>query len=275
MASIKLADNTCITIDGRQMRLGAIACRLALLLTVWLAPVPSSAQPTAPHLDLKPTSTTDMAMETFLDRLMQSESGGRDTVANPRSTAVGPFQFVVATFLLVAERHFSAETAALTLPQILALRTNRPFARRAAEAFTRDNAAQLAAAGVQPTWPHLRLAFFAGAEGAIRVVKSKPETPVSAVLGPSAVVANPFLARMTAKDLIARSARDILQTPSTSAGLRVEGAAEPKQKLEVPVRCDLRLISCRRWLALAERRQLKQFAAQQKRPRRGSAAKAL
>ena len=245
------------------------------MLALWLCADGTRAQPTAPHLDPKTEAQGEMTMETFLDRLMLSESGGRDTVANPRSTAVGPFQFVVSTFLSLAERHFAAETASLTLPQILSLRTNRTFARRAAEALTRDNAAQLAAAGLQPTWPHLRLAFFAGADGAIRVLKAKPETPVSAILGASAITANPFLSRMTAKDLVARSARDILQPPATSAGLKVEKPDQPKQRLEIPVQCDLRLISCRRWLALAEQRQLKQFASRQKRPRKGASAKSL
>jgi hypothetical protein len=121
----------------------------------------------------------------------------------------------------------------------------------------------------------LRLAFFAGADGAIRVIKAKPETPVGTILGASAVTANPFLARMTTKDLIARSARDILQPPATSAGLPMQRDDQPKQRAEIPVQCDLRLISCRRWLELAERRQLKQFAAQQKRSRKGVSAKAL
>jgi hypothetical protein len=252
-------------------RATAVAARVVwLALFAQVAATGAQAQPTAPHFDrqIAPavTATADMTMATFLDRLMLAESGGRDNVANPRSTAVGPFQFVVATFLTLAQQHFATETAALSPAQILALRTNRAFSRRAAEAYTRDNAAQLAAAGIKPTWPHLRLAFFTGADGAIRVIQAKPETPVSAVLGPAAMTANPFLARMTTRDLVARSARDLLQPATTTAGLTVDPAGK-RRKIAIPVQCDLSLPSCRRWLALAERRQLRQFAAARKGPR--------
>jgi hypothetical protein len=221
--------------------------------------------------------TGDMTMATFLDRLMLSESGGRDNVANPRSTAVGAFQFISGTFLAVVQRHFAAETAALGPVQILALRTDRAFARRAAEAFTRDNAARLVAAGLAPSWPNLRLAFFAGAEGAVRVLQAEPNIRAGAVLGPGVVAANPFLTHMTARDLLARSARDLQVPPATLAGLAVDPAdaarraalpSKPK-KPQITVLCDLDLPSCRRWLALAERRRPAMLAAK-KTARRGT-----
>jgi hypothetical protein len=40
---------------------------------------------------------SDTAFGTFLDRLMHAESAGRDSAANPRSTALGPFQFIKST----------------------------------------------------------------------------------------------------------------------------------------------------------------------------------
>lgn len=254
----------------------SIMARRSALAALLFAAAPVMAEPPTPPAAAGATepAVSEMTMETFLDRLMLAESGGRDTVANPRSTAVGPFQFVVATFLSVARRHFAAETAALTPQQILALRTNRAFARRAAEAFTRDNAAQLAAAGIATSWPNLRLAFFAGADGAIRVIKARPETPAAAVLGAAATAANPFLLRLTAAGLIERSARDLQQPATTTAGLAVTPgltpAATPRERA-VPVQCDLSLPSCRRWLALAERRQLRKIAAAAARATRLSA----
>lgn len=243
--------------------------RIVLTVCALILASAATAQPTAPHADAKPAASADdtMTIETFLDRLMLAESGGRDTVANPRSTAVGPFQFVVATFLSLTRQYFEAETASLTTAQILALRTNRAFSRRVAHAYTNENAARLAAAGIAPTWPYLRLAFFAGAAGATRVIAAKPETPVVAVLGPATVAANPFLARLTTRGLIERSARDLLQSASTTAGLAADPALSPKAS-GIPVRCDLGLPSCRRWLALAERRQLRRLAAARK-PQRG------
>jgi hypothetical protein len=206
-------------------------------------------------------------MSRFLDRLMLAESGGRDDARNPRSTALGPFQFIESTFLAVAQRHFDAETKDLSQAQILKLRTNRSFARRAAEAFTRDNAAQLAAAGLPATFANLRLAFLAGAGGAIRVLQSDPHAPVIRLLGPHVVQANPFMAGMKAEDLAAWSARNLAATeieaaevaadPSRLAKLGRGRAARPA----VAVRCNRALASCRRWVALATQRLTKRKIA--------------
>jgi hypothetical protein len=258
---------------------------LAALLALSAAALPAAAQRSEAAMDAgaaapaRPTAC-DMTMDTFLDRLMLAESGGRDRVANPRSSAIGAFQFISATFLAVVQKHFAAETAALSPVEILALRTDRAFARKAAEAFTRDNAVHLTAAGQTPSWPNLRLAFFAGAEGAVRVLQANADTPASSILGSSALHANPFLANMTARDLLARAARDLQVRPETVtvAGVAVDPAdvakraalpSKPK-KPAIAVLCDLDLPSCRRWLALAERRRPAMLAAAKKTARKGT-----
>jgi outer membrane biosynthesis protein TonB len=151
----------------------------------------------------------DAAFETFLDRLMRAESAGRDSAANPRSTALGPFQFIKSTFLAVMRRHFPADVANLNDRDILALRTDRGFARRAAEAFSRDNMDFLADRGLKPTFGHLRLAFLLGPSAAAKVVEAAPNKPVSHILDGSVIVANPFMRRMTAGELVARATRDV------------------------------------------------------------------
>lgn len=194
-----------------------------------------------------------MTMDTFLDRLMQAESAGRLTARNPRSTALGPFQFIESTFLAVARRYFPGETQSMTPPQILALRTNLEFSRRAAEAYTKENAAVLQSEGVAATYPNLRLAFLLGAAGAVKVLKAPPDTPLSRLLGPAVLIANPFMITMTARGLAQRSARDIAQPVDTQQSVILPpGAVPPKRtaKPAVSVRCNLRLPSCRRWVAL-------------------------
>jgi hypothetical protein len=214
----------------------------------------------AAHAPPNPAAVVDgkAAMDLFLDRLMMAESGGRDGARNPRSTALGPFQFIESTFLEVVARHFAAETAKLETPAVLALRTDRAFARRAAEAFTRDNAALLVAAGLPASYANLRLAFFAGAEGAIRVLKADPATPVRQLLGAAAIGANAFLARMTAGDVVAWSARNLaasrLSSEAVTADLSRLSKAGRARKATVAARCNRRLVSCRRWIALATRR---------------------
>ena len=194
-----------------------------------------------------------MTMEMFLDRLMMAESGGRLEARNPRSTAVGPFQFIESTFLSLAKRNFATETAGMTQPQILALRTDMAFARKAAEAYTRENAAVLQSLGVAPSYPNLRLAYLLGPNGAARVLKAPPDAPLATVLPPAVLVANPFMAWLTARGLAQRSAREVSQPVTTSQGVDVPpGSALPKRNLPpgLAVRCNLRLPSCKRWLSL-------------------------
>jgi hypothetical protein len=270
-----IAPAPCCASPGRALSVAAV---VALLLAVQAlspaaageakaAPLPPAAAPAAtdmqPTSDGKPDASTiaDAAgMARFLDRLMLAESGGRDTARNPRSTAYGPFQFIERTFLDVARRHFSAETAKLTPAATLAMRTDRAFARRAAEAYTRDNAAVLAEAGLAPTFANLRLAFLVGSGGAVRVLKAEEKTPVICVLGAAVVQANPFMAGMNAAGLIAWSARNLADGVVAAQALAnvgsgpVKGGAKAKPRPQIAIRCNEALASCRRWVSLAKQR---------------------
>jgi len=186
------------------------------------------------------------AFETFLDRLMRAESNGQDDAANPRSTALGPFQFIKSTFIDVVRRHFASEIATLDDGAILALRTNRTFARRAAIAFSRDNLAFLSEQGLNPTFGHLRLAFLVGPSAAARLLQAAPETPVAEILGSGVITANPFMRGMSAADLIARADRDVGADHVRHVAPRRSGLAVAAV---VPV-CNQGLASCRRWVAL-------------------------
>ena len=142
---------------------------------------------------------------------MAAESGGRSDARNPRSTALGPFQFIESTFLEVTRRHFSTEIAGLTDKQTLQLRTEPAFARRAAEVFCRENIKYLKERGLEPTFAHLRLAFLLGPADAARIMQAKAHAPLSQVLSAPVVSANPFMRRMSVADLIAKSARDVMR----------------------------------------------------------------
>ena len=82
-------------------------------------------------------SAPPRVFDIFLTRLMAAESGGRLKAKNPRSSALGPFQFIKSTFLHMARRHFLAEIAGLTEEEILELRTDPELSRRAAVVFCR------------------------------------------------------------------------------------------------------------------------------------------
>jgi hypothetical protein len=234
-------------------------------------PAPAAAQPVADKVSAPPpvekaslAAVADRsAFDTYLDRLMRAESGGRDTAANPRSTALGPFQFIKSTFLDLARRHFSMEVQELSEDEILKLRTDRNFARRCAENYSRENLTFLAGQGLQPTFGHLRLAFLLGPFGAARVLQAPPATPVADVLGPAVIRANPFMARMSASNLIAKTARDVGETvsevdvaeatPVRVVAMQPEPVAAPRpvvRALAARHACNPKLASCRKFAAL-------------------------
>ncbi len=224
-----------------------------------------------------------MTMDMYLDRLMRAESGGRLNARSATSSALGPFQFIDETFRIVVRRHFAAETATLTPPQILALRTDLAFSRRAAEAFTKDNASLLVGAGIPATFQNLRLAYLLGAGGAIKVLQTDPAMPLPTLLPANVIRANSFMRPLTASGLIARAARDVAVQPSSVAGIvatpaatadvsaavatvppanpaavgtgTIKVAAIVPKAPAIVVNCDLGLASCRKWLATEQRRQ--------------------
>ncbi len=197
--------------------------------------------------------------EIYLDRLMMAESSGRDFLKNSRSSALGPFQFIKGTFLYVTRRHFKADTKGMSEAQVLALRTNRTFSRKVIAVYTQELARHLKRHGLPTTYGNLRLAYLLGPSGATRVLKAKPTLPVRQLISRAAVAANPFLAAMTAQDLIDRAVRDI--SMDRSKRLHVAASKPGKASSNQPrikVRCNLSRPSCRRWLALRKAKLRKQ-----------------
>jgi hypothetical protein len=196
---------------------------------------------------------------------MAAESGGRSDAKNPRSTALGAYQFIKSTFLEIVRRHFPGEVAGLSEEQILRLRTDADFSRRAAAAFCRESIAYLKAQGLEPTFAHLRLAYLLGPGDAARVMQASAQTPVGKVLSASVIRANPFMRRMSVADLIAKSERDVTHDrkelvaeapqprsrPSPQARRRLSGKAKQRTARSKP--CDPRRASCHRFLALQEK----------------------
>lgn len=186
----------------------------------------------------------------FLDRLMLAESGGRADAKNPATSAYGAFQFLSVTFLDVMRRDFPALAAGKSDAEILKLRGDLEVSRNAALIYTRENASFLTAHSAPVTAANLRLAFFVGPGGAVKVLAAKAEEPLSNILSAAALAANPMFSRMTAAALIERSSRE-------AEGVGEQFSAAPLSKAaasKVDVRCNLKLASCRKWLALAERR---------------------
>jgi len=141
----------------------------------------------------------------FTDRVVGAESGGDRFAKNSRSSATGLGQFIESTWLSMFKKHFPDQAAGLTDAAILALRTDANYSRKLIEAYARDNAAVLQKAGVSVNEVALQLAHFLGPQGAVAVLKAAPGTPVSQVLGPGAIKANPEVlgGNKTVDDVIA------------------------------------------------------------------------
>jgi hypothetical protein len=158
---------------------------------------------------------------------MGAESGGRRLVANPRSSAVGPFQFIKSTFLATLRHHFPEEVTGRSDKEVLALRTIPALARRATEAFSKDNADYLQARGINPTFADLRLAFLLGPADAVRVLQRPAQTPVNEILSRPTIRANPLMRTMTAAALIEKCARDLTRESSYAVAQATGGVEEP------------------------------------------------
>lgn len=141
-------------------------------------------------------------IDAYLHRLMMAESAGKPHAKNPRSTALGPYQFINSTFIEVVDRHFSDEVEGMSQSEILALRTDMEFARRAAIAFNDDNAKYLRERGVKPTFAHLRLSHLLGPAAAVKVLRAKSNTQLTKLLPNPVIRANPFMKRMTVARLV-------------------------------------------------------------------------
>jgi hypothetical protein len=203
----------------------------------------------ANEADKKPAPSETEAL--FLDRLMQAESGGRLNAKNPRSSALGPFQFIESTFYEVVTQHLPDVAVDKSYTEIQQLRTDLAVSRSAALAYTRQNAVFLNKRGIKPEAGYLRLAFLLGASGAADVIAAKPDTLLSELLSGSALAANPFMKSMSAKQLIERAKREAAGLkPLPIVAQNLAASAHPK----IRVRCNLKRASCRKWLALAKKR---------------------
>ncbi|MFT8922723.1 hypothetical protein [Acetobacter sp.] len=150
----------------------------------------SPAQPTVGQA--AQAGATDLITQHFLDHMRQAESGGNANATNPNSSATGAYQFTNPTWTELMRQH---PDLGLTADG----RTDPAQSQVAAKQLATDNLAYMLAHGVQsPTEGQAYLAHFAGAPTATNLVQADPNTPISQIMSPQQVAANPFLRNMTA-----------------------------------------------------------------------------
>lgn len=137
----------------------------------------------------------------LIDSIVGAESGGNPNATNPNSSASGLGQFINSTWVSTLRQHRPDIASGKSDADLIALKADPQLSREMTGAYADDNGKILQGAGVPVTPGSTYLAHFAGPQGAVSVLKADPNTPISEVLTPGAVKANPFLQGMTAGDL--------------------------------------------------------------------------
>lgn len=131
-------------------------------------------------------ASADGAAGDYLKTVRGVESGGNPNAKNPNSTATGIDQFTAGTWAGLARKY---PELGLTPNG----RTDPAQSTRAMEAFTRDNAKALTAAGVPINPGNLYVSHFLGEAGGPKLIAGaiqNPDAPATAFVSPGAAAAN-------------------------------------------------------------------------------------
>lgn len=141
------------------------------------------------------------------DLIVGAESGGDPNATNPNSSATGLGQFIDSTWLSMLRQHRPDLVQDKSDSEILSMRSDPALSKEMVDAYAADNGVILQKNGLPVTPGTTYLAHFVGPQGAVKVLQADPNAPVSDILGPAVVKANPFLKDMTAQGLQAWAAK--------------------------------------------------------------------
>lgn len=153
-----------------------------------------------------PVPLMSMPISSYSGQVARAESGGDPNATNPSSSASGAHGFTDGTWLETIRKN-RPDLAGQSDEQLLTLKADPALSGQMADAYGNANAAILQKNGLPVTEGSKYLAHFAGPGGAVKVLQADPNAPVSDILGPAAVKANPFLKDMTAQGLQAWAAK--------------------------------------------------------------------
>ncbi len=135
--------------------------------------------------DLTTTSPTELpaGQEFSLPNYLAKTKGAEGTGKNPKSSAIGYFQFTDSTWRGTYKAVFgnTGESDA----QILAKKKDLGVATKLAEKLTNDNIAKLTAAQKPVNDATVYLAHFLGVDGAIKVLSAHADASIAALIGNS------------------------------------------------------------------------------------------
>jgi hypothetical protein len=111
---------------------------------------------------------------------------------------VGNGQFLPGTWIPLFRQQFPNDAPNMSDAQVLSYRSDPTVSSAMTAALARQNAPILSRAGVPVTSSTLGMAHQIGAQGAIGVMQANPATPLTRILSPDAIAANPSWANQTA-----------------------------------------------------------------------------
>ncbi|KQO76421.1 phage tail length tape measure family protein [Methylobacterium sp. Leaf88] len=132
-------------------------------------------------------------VNSFMERVVGVESRGDTNARNPLSTATGLGQFIESTWLRLFKDRFPERAAGMSREEILARRTDRGDSVELIRVLTEQNSRFLEKAGLATTDRNLYLAHFAGAQGAVDLLRADRGASAESVLGANAARSNPSI----------------------------------------------------------------------------------
>lgn len=178
-----------------------------------------------PRASADDSATDDEAVRNLVSRIVHVESGGRSDAKNPLSSALGPGQFIISTWLHMIKTYHPELMQNLSRQEVLDLRMDPALSVEMVFNLTRQNRAYLVKNGFGVTSGRLYLAHFLGPEGAVRALGTDPDLSVEATLGSQVVDANPFLRGKSVADLIAWAETKMTGKAPTQAAISLPGSA--------------------------------------------------
>jgi hypothetical protein len=174
-----------------------------------------------------PAAQLPADISTFADKLIASENSTGNPASptqikgangQPTSTAMGNGQFLNGTWLHMLKATRPDLAQGKSDAEILAMRADPALSKQVTAAYAQTNAAALQAANLPVNGTTLAMAHKLGPGGAQAVLNADPNAPLTKVLDPAAIKANPQLGKLTAGQYAAGLAKGFGTAPISVGG---------------------------------------------------------
>lgn len=163
----------------------------------------------------------------FAAKMMQSENAtGNPSIKNPLSSATGNGQFLDKTWLKMIKNDRPDLAKGQSDAQILAMRSDPALSAQMTSQFAIENGVALSQNGQPVISSTLAMAHRLGVQGAEKVLSATPSTPLSSLLSPEVMKANPDLQDKTAGTFAALMNAKFGSDPVQIGGVQ-PGSAQP------------------------------------------------